>query len=474
VHTPPEGPIFDRLATDKLALRIFEEDPALENIIIDLPEREDAISSLGQATEIEVVRHFTRLSTLNFDIDRGMYPLGSCTMKHNPRLNEAVAAMPALANCHPYWPEAHLTFQERVMDELARDLAHLSGFDHVCLLPAAGAHGELTATFMMRACHLSRGEPQKDVILIPDSAHGTNPASVSMAGMTSRQISTGPEGYLRLQDVEQHLDDRVAGLMVTNPNTLGIYERDFASIAAALHAKGAFLYVDGANLNAIMGIVKPGEVGADVLHFNLHKTFSTPHGGGGPGSGPIGFNEDLAPFAPGSGDPRSIGPMKAFRGQWGMFLRAWVYIRTLGGAGLEDVSREAVLNACYLRKALEGVLHLPYPTSTLHEVVFSDKALPNEITTQDLAKRLLDHGFHPPTAYFPIHVKGALMIEPTETEPKEEIDRFVDAVKAVVREAAEDPGTVKSAPHDTPVRRVDEVKAARTLDLRWTPPGIND
>ena len=467
MRTIPEGAIFQRLAQDKEGLRPFAADPILENTPLDLPEREDAFARLGQVTEVEVVRHYTRLSNLNFDIDRGMYPLGSCTMKHNPRLNEAVAARPELMDCHPYWPEEYQEFHRRVMEELADDLARISGFDHVCLQPAAGAHGELTAAFMIRAYHLDRGHPERDVILIPDSAHGTNPASVAMAGMRARQVPSGPDGFLRLEDVEPHLDERLAGLMMTNPNTLGIYERECARIAEALHERDALLYQDGANLNAIMGVVLPGRIGADVMHFNLHKTFTTPHGGGGPGSGPIGFNEKLAPYAPGSGDPRSIGPVKAWYGQWGMFIRAWAYIRSLGGEGLLEVSREAVLNANYLRRRLEGVLHLPYSTPTLHEVVFTDRDLPNEVRTSDLAKRLLDHGFHPPTVYFPIHVQGALMIEPTETEPKDEIDRFVEAVTTTVREAAEDPDLVKGAPHTPPVGRVDEVHAARTLDLVW-------
>ncbi|MCA9322467.1 MAG: aminomethyl-transferring glycine dehydrogenase subunit GcvPB, partial [Planctomycetes bacterium] len=287
------------------------------------------------------------------------------------------------------------------------------------------------------------------------------------AGFSCKQVPSGPDGYLRFEDVEPFIDERVAGIMVTNPNTLGIYERDFTRIAEALHAKDALVYMDGANFNAIMGIFRPGKIGADVMHWNLHKTFTTPHGGGGPGSGPIGFNANLAPYAPGSGDPRSIGPVKAYLGQWGMFIRTWCYIRALGGQGLTEVSEEAIINANYLRKRLEGKLHLPYKTPTLHEVVFSDKNLPNGVITKDLAKRLIDHDFHPPTVYFPIMVPGAIMIEPTETEPKAELDRFVDAMISILEEAKSNPEIVKSAPHKTAVSRVDETRAARDLDLVW-------
>lgn len=464
-----EGTIFRHLAPDKHGLQVYTPDPDLEALPLDMEERSDTFPDIGQATEVEVVRHYTRLSRMNFDIDRGMYPLGSCTMKHNPRLHEAVAAEPRFSDAHPYWPEEHLELHRRIMAELARDLAEISGFDRVCLLPAAGAQGELTATFMIRRYHDSRGGGDRRVVLFPDSAHGTNPASAAMAGMQTRQIASGPDGWLRLEDLEPHLDDSVAALMVTNPNTLGIYEREFRRIADALHERDALLYVDGANMNAVMGIIRPGRIGADVMHFNLHKTFTTPHGGGGPGSGPIGFNEKLAPFAPDSGKRESIGPVKAYLGQWGMFLRAWIYIRTLGGRGLTDVSREAVLNNNYLRHLLQGVLHLPFGTTTLHETVFNDHDLPGGVTTADLAKRLIDHGFHPPTVYFPIHVHGALMVEPTETEPPEELERFADAVKAVVEEAGRDPEAVKGAPKSTPVGRVDEVFAARNLDLRWVP-----
>lgn len=469
MRTIPEGPIFDRASDDKPGFTAFTADPALDALPLEFEERADLLPGFTQAAEVEVVRHYTRLSTLNYDIDRGMYPLGSCTMKHNPRLNERVAADPHFRDPHPYWPDSHLAAHRRVAAELARDLAEISGFDRVCLQPAAGAHGELAAVLMIRAWHLKNGHAGKDVVLIPDSAHGTNPASAALAGFRCVQVKSGPDGWLRLEDLKPHLDDRVAAIMITNPNTVGIYEREFEAIAHAMHERGALVYMDGANLNAMMGIFRPGKIGADIMHFNLHKTFTTPHGGGGPGSGPIGFNARLAPFAPDSGGPDSIGPVKAWLGQWGMYIRAWTYIRSLGGRGLRQVSEEAVLNANYVRKSLEGVLHLPYATPTLHEVVFTDKGLPNEITTSDFAKRLIDHGFHPPTVYFPIHVRGSIMIEPTETETRDELDRFVAAVKAVVAEAAEHPESLRTAPHTTPVSRVDEVQAARRLDLRWSP-----
>ncbi|MAG58024.1 MAG: glycine dehydrogenase (aminomethyl-transferring) [Planctomycetes bacterium] len=461
-----ESPIFNLARADKHGFEVNHPDAELDQRPLGFEERSD-IGGMEQTTEIEVVRHYTRLSTVNYDIDRGIYPLGSCTMKHNPRLNEAVAADPTWRDPHPYWPESSLEGHRRVMEELASDLGEISGFDHVSLLPAAGAHGELTAVFMIRAYHLRSGNPDKRTFLIPDSAHGTNPASAAMAGFKCKQVKSGPDGYLRLEDLEPHFNDDVAAIMITNPNTLGIYERQFEEIAQALHDLDALVYMDGANLNAMMGYFRPGRIGADVMHFNLHKTFTTPHGGGGPGSGPIGFNDKLAPFAPEA--ENGIGPVKAYLGQWGMFIRAWTYIRSLGGTGLKQASEEAVLNANYLRKRLGDVLDIPYDTPTLHEVVFSDKNLPNDVTTADLAKRLIDYGIHPPTVYFPIHVKGALMVEPTETETLEELDRFVASIRSIILEALDEPDRLKTAPHTTPVSRVDEVKAARELNLRWTP-----
>ncbi len=469
MFTIPERPIFHRATSSQPGFRVVGENSAVDSIPLDLPRRTDGCGGMEQASEIDVIRHYTRLSTMNFDINRGMYPLGSCTMKHNPVVNEKVAADPHFANVHPYWPAEFRKAHTQVMAELAKDLAEVSGFDQVSLLPAAGAQGELAAVFMMKAYLDHHGLSHKKVMLIPDTAHGTNPASAAMAGFECKQIPSGPDGFLRLEDVTPHLKDDVAGIMVTNPNTLGICERDFTKVADAIHKAGGLVYMDGANFNAIMGIFQPGKIGADVMHFNLHKTFTTPHGGGGPGAGPIGFNDKLAPFASESGRPESIGPVKAYLGQWGMFIRAWTYIRSLGGQGLREVSEEATLNANYLRKHLENDLHLPYRTPTLHEVVFTDKNLPNGVITGDLAKRIIDYGFHPPTVYFPIMVRGAIMIEPTETEPQVELDRFIATMKQVIKEAHDTPDLVKSAPHTTPVRRLNETLAARQLDLRWKP-----
>lgn len=469
MRTVEEGSIFERASADQPGFEVNAPNPALDGLDLGFAVREDGLGGMQQASEVDVVRHYTRLSTLNFDIDRGMYPLGSCTMKHNPRLNEAVAAMDPWANAHPLWPDRYLEGHKQIMSELSRDLAEVSGFDHCSILPAAGAQGELTATFMIKAYHEKKGNHHKKVVLFPDSAHGTNPASAAMVGFQCKEVKSGPDGTLRLEDLKPHLTDEVAAIMVTNPNTLGVYETEFAEIADAIHELDGLVYMDGANFNAVMGIFLPGKIGADVMHFNLHKTFTTPHGGGGPGSGPIGYNDKLAEFAPESAGPDSIGPVKAYLGQWGMFIRAWTYIRSLGGEGLAEVSREAVLAANYLREQLRDHLHLAFETPTMHEVVFTDQQLPNGVTTSDIAKRLIDYGFHPPTVYFPIHVKGALMIEPTETEPKHELDRFVAAVSAIVQEAHHDPERVKTAPHTTPVSRVDEVKAARDLNLRWAP-----
>lgn len=439
----------------------------MDSIELDYPKRSDGVGGMTQTTEIDVVRHYTRLSNQNFDIDRGMYPLGSCTMKHNPRINEAIAADPFWSFAHPYWPEDCLESYRSIMNELSADLATLGGFDAVSLMPAAGAHGELASVFMMRAYHEAKGNHLKNVILFPDTAHGTNPASAAMAGFKCKQIKSDADGTLSYEAVKPYLDETVAGIMVTNPNTLGAYETDFVKIADAIHELDGLVYMDGANFNAIMGVFRPGKIGADIMHWNLHKTFTTPHGGGGPGSGPIGFNKNLAPFAPEATGPESIGRVKAFFGQWGMFIRAWAYIRSLGGVGCKEVSEEAVLNSNYLRSLLEKHLSLATDAPTLHETVFTDADLPNGVTTRDLAKRLIDHGFHPPTIYFPIMVDGAIMVEPTETEPMKELERFAEAIARIVVEAEESPEMVKTAPHTTDVARVDEVRAARELDLRF-------
>ncbi len=438
-------------------------------------------AALCELDEPTVVRHFTRLSAWNHGIDLGMYPLGSCTMKYNPRLNEAAVRREGFSRLHPYLPESMCQGALEMMWELERALCEITGLVRCTLQPAAGAQGELCGMKMIRAFHRARGNPRSKV-LVPDTAHGTNPASSRLAGYDVVEIASGPEGFLEAETVRQQLDGEVAAIMLTNPNTLGVFERDIAQIADLMHRAGALVYCDGANLNSLMGISRPGDMGVDVLQVNLHKTFSTPHGGGGPGSGPVGVSAALEPFLPvplvertteGSfrldfERPQSIGRVKAYFGNFAVMLRAWAYIREMGGAGLRRATELAVLNANYLRARLAGKLKLACPGDSLHEVVFSQESLePLGVTTLDLAKRLLDHGFHPPTIYFPLVVHGALMIEPTETESRETLDEFVTAIENILREARQDPQTVRTAPHCTPVGRLDEVEAARRPVLRW-------
>ncbi|OGP59893.1 MAG: glycine dehydrogenase (aminomethyl-transferring) [Deltaproteobacteria bacterium RBG_13_61_14] len=432
-------------------------------------------------SEPEVLRHYSRLSSWNYGVDQGFYPLGSCTMKHNPRLNEAVAALPGFAFIHPEQPADQVQGALRLMHELARALAEISGMDAVSLQPAAGAHGELCGMLMIRAYHQARGDARRKV-LIPDTAHGTNPASSALAGYEVVEVPTGPDGLLHPDTVAEFMDESVAGLMLTNPNTLGLFESYIAEVAEAVHKKGGLVYGDGANLNALMGIARPGDMGIDVIQFNLHKTFSTPHGGGGPGAGPVGVKKHLEPYLPvpiiterqGRYDydwdrPQSIGKVGQYYGNFGVMVRAGAYIRRLGGQGLAEASRLAILNANYLRVKLRDHFHLPHPDACLHECVFSDKGLPSEVTTLDLAKRLMDYGFHPPTIYFPLVVHGALMVEPTESESKETLDQFIEAMVQISREARENPDLLQSAPQRTPVGRLDEVRAARKPILRWQP-----
>jgi len=445
--------------------------------------RRERVEGMPELSEVEVVRHFTRLSRLNFAIDLGLYPLGSCTMKHNPKVNEWAARLPGFARVHPYTP-AHLAQGcLELMHELEQMLCAITGMDAVSLQPSAGAQGELTGIMLIRAYLASQGNPRK-VVLVPDSAHGTNPATVSFCGYTAEQVRSDEKGCVDLGSLERRVDDTVAAMMVTNPNTLGVFEENITRVAEVLHERGALLYMDGANMNAMIGITRPGDAGADVMHLNLHKTFSTPHGGGGPGAGPVAVKKRLEPFLPvprvvaegGSfrldyDRPQSIGRVRSFYGNFGMFVRAYAYIRALGAKGLREAGETAILNANYLRKGLEGVLHLPYNRPSYHEVVLSDREIQKEtgVRTLDLAKRLMDFGFHPPTVYFPLIVPGALMIEPTETESREELDAFIAALKTVVEEARTDPEMVKTAPHTTPVRRLDEVAAARQPRVRWKP-----
>ncbi len=453
----------------------------------DLPSEllRGPIAELPALFELEVVRHFTRLSAWNYGIDTGFYPLGSCTMKYNPKSSEALARLPGFANAHPLLPEELAQGSLELMWKLERALSEISGFAATTLTPAAGAQGELCGVMMIRAYHLSRGNARRKV-LIPDTAHGTNPATSALNGYEVVQLASGPDGRLHPEAVRAAMDEDVAAIMITNPNTLGIFESHIAEIAEIVHAKGGLVYGDGANLNALLGVARPGDMGFDVMQFNLHKTFATPHGGGGPGSGPVAVTEALAPFLPlpvvaREGErfrlvqsererPQSIGKLREFHGNFGMFVRAYALIREYGPEGLRATGQLAVLNANYVRAKLKDVYHLPFETDSLHEVVFTDKALkPSGVTTMDVAKRLIDHGFHPPTVYFPLVVPGALMIEPTETESKETIDRFVTAMRDVADQVKTDPEGVKAAP-EKPVRaRLDETRAARKPVLRWRP-----
>lgn len=434
---------------------------------------------LPQLSELDVVRHYTRLSQWNFGVDSGMYPLGSCTMKYNPKTNEVQASRQGFAGAHPLSGEEFSRGALKLMYQLEQYLARITGFDAVTLQPAAGAHGELAGMLMIHAYHAKSGK-QRSKIIIPDTAHGTNPASATLCGYKSINIRSGPDGILELETVARVMDEDTAGIMVTNPNTLGLFETNMKEIADIVHEKGGLVYGDGANMNAIMGIVKPGEIGIDVLHLNLHKTFSTPHGGGGPGSGPVAVVKKLAPFLPvprvrrkldtyhfETDCPDTIGRMHTFYGHFGIMVRAYAYILSMGAKGLEDVSKFAVLNANYVKESLKGTLNLPYDKPCMHECVFNDEfQKAHQITTMDMAKRLLDYGFHPPTVYFPLVVDGAFMVEPTETESKEHIDQFIEAVKAITEEAETDSEKLKKAPFLTKVTRLDEVTAARKPCLR--------
>ncbi len=433
-------------------------------------------------SEMEVVQHFHRLSQLNYAVDEGLYPLGSCTMKYNPRLNEEVARLPGFTAVHPLLPVNRIQGALRVMWELGEALKTITGMAGVTLQPAAGAHGELTGMLMIRKALAARGE-KRDAVLVPDSAHGTNPATASFAGFRSVEIPSGEDGTVDLAALDNLMDERVAAIMLTVPNTLGVFEHRIVEIAELVHGRGGLIYLDGANLNSFAGRALPGLMGADAMHINLHKTFSTPHGGGGPGAGPVVVSDALLPYLPTPRvvrtddrfeleweDPQSIGPMRGFYGNFLILVRALAYIQSLGADGLREMSEVAVLYANLVRHRLEGVYHLKYGTPSLHEVVFDDSLQArHEVHNTDIAKRLLDYGFHPPTMSFPLIVHGALMIEPTESAPPEEVEAFCDAMLAIAREAEEEPELVRSAPHDTPVRRVDEVRAARNLKVRWQP-----
>lgn len=437
-------------------------------------------NELPEVSEIDLVRHFTRLSNLNHHVDKGFYPLGSCTMKYNPKVNEYTSRLSGFTNLHPSEPEDLTQGALQLMFELGEFLKEITGFDAITLQPAAGAQGELTGMLIVRKYFEKRGETRR-VVLIPDSAHGTNPASVTLSGFQAVQIKSTPEGLIDLAELKNACSDCVACLMVTNPNTLGMFEKEIKQICELMHRYGALVYLDGANLNAYVGIHRPGDAGFDLMHINLHKTFSTPHGGGGPGSGPVAVKKHLEPYLPvpvvrftegkywlDYQRPDSIGRVLAFNGQFAVLIRAYTYIRMLGSAGLKDVAECAVLNANYIRKALEGVFDLPYPRPPLHEVVFSATNLKKfGVRTLDVAKRLLDYGIHAPTIYFPLIVPEALMIEPTETESLESLDDFISAMKAIAEEARSNPENLTGAPFTTPVRRLDEAKASRQLDVSY-------
>ncbi len=445
------------------------------------------IPLMPEVSEVDVVRHYTRLSRWNFGVDQGFYPLGSCTMKYNPKIDEDAAGLPGFANVHPLAPPGDIQGCVDLMGELARCLAEISGLDGVTLAPAAGAHGEMTGMLMVRAWHDSRGNPRSKVI-IPDSAHGTNPASVAFCDYRVVQVASNARGLVDTAALAALMDEETAGIMITNPNTLGLFEEEIHRIADIVHAKGGLVYMDGANLNAIMGMARPGDMGVDVMHFNLHKTFATPHGGGGPGAGPVGVKAPLEPFLPvpvlrrgdgrwhlaEEGRPRSIGRVKAFGSNFLVLVKAYAYIRSMGAVGLREASEAAVVNANYLRRKLAGTFHLPHDRTCMHEVVFSDRNQQPAAGTTDIAKRLIDRGFHPPTIHFPLIVKGALMIEPTETESRETLDRFVLAMEEIAREARETPELLKGAPEGTRLGRLDETAAARKPRLRWTPPEPGD
>jgi glycine dehydrogenase subunit 2 len=443
--------------------------------------------NLPELNELEVTRHYVNLSQLNFAVDTGFYPLGSCTMKYNPKVNEWAARLSGFAALHPSTPDGAAQGTLQLLWELEQSLAEIAGMRAVTLQPAAGAQGELTGILMIRAYHRSRGDVGRSDVLVPDSSHGTNPATASMAGFRTVTIPSAPDGGVDVDAFRAALGPRTAAVMITNPSTLGLFESRIGDLLDAVHAAGALAYMDGANLNAILGRFKPGEAGFDVMHFNVHKTFSTPHGGGGPGAGPVGVGEKLLPFLPSprvlrepdgtfrlerSGErPTSIGRMRSFVGSAGVLVRAYAYIRAHGADGLREVSDDAVLAANYLKRRLAGVYDIPYDRPCKHEFVASSTTLKREtgVRTLDVAKRLIDHGFHPPTVYFPLIVDEAMLIEPTETESVETLDAFADALVAIAAEARDTPEVVHDAPHTTPVRRLDEAAAARQPNLRWRP-----
>lgn len=477
-----EPVIFEKSAPGRVGIGPAHPDVPEADPASTLPAKflRDAIEGFPDVAEVDVMRHYTRLSEWNFGVDSGFYPLGSCTMKYNPKINEAAARMPGFAMLHPYQPEALTQGALELMHSLENYLAEISGMEAVTLQPSAGAHGELCGLLMMSAYFKDQGRPRTKII-IPDTAHGTNPASSALAGFKVVPVKTEGHGALTVEAVRAVMDEDTAGLMLTNPNTIGLFERNIKEIADLIHSKGGFVYCDGANMNAIMGLVKLGELGVDVVQFNLHKTFSTPHGGGGPGSGPVGVGRALEPYLPcprikKDGEtfsldfdrPRSIGRMKSFYGNFSIMVRAYSYMRRMGAEGLKRAAEVAILNANYVKERLKGTYHLAFDEPCMHEAVFSDRLqLGYGVSTMDIAKRLIDYGYHPPTVYFPLVVPGAIMIEPTETETVDTLDRFIEVMKAIAEEAKTNPQLLKDAPTKTKIRRVDETRAAREPVLRW-------
>ena len=471
--------IFDKSVPERIGCELPALDvPVQQNVLPQALLRESL--NLPELSELDVVRHYTQLSRKNFAIDLGFYPLGSCTMKYNPKINEDCARLPGFALLHPLVAEEFCQGALQLMYELQEYLKDILGMDGVTLQPNAGAHGELTGIMIIKAYFASKVPKQhRTKILIPDSAHGTNPASAALCNFECVPVKTNDKGCVDLDDLRSKMNEDVAGIMLTNPNTLGLFERDILEVTKIVHDKGGLVYGDGANLNAIVGVVRPGDLGFDIIHVNLHKTFSTPHGGGGPGSGPVGVKQDLVKFLPhphmvktengysfDSPTKESIGQVRVFYGNFGMFVRAYTYMRALGYSGIRAIAENAVLNANYLMHKLKQHYHLAYNTLCKHEFVLSDKNMPNHVTTNDIAKRLLDYEFHAPTIYFPLVVPGAIMIEPTETESKETMDAFVDAMITIKEEAEKNPEMVKTAPHTTPISRVDSVRAARDPKLK--------
>jgi glycine dehydrogenase subunit 2 len=483
-----EGAIFERSRPGKIGYKLSALDveaQPIEDLIDPRLLRDDDLRGLPEVSEVDVIRHFTRISTWNYAVDYGMYPLGSCTMKYNPKLNERVSRFDGFASAHPYTPDEFAQGNLELLRELQDALAEITGLPGVSLQPAAGAQGEMTGLMVIRKCLESRGNARKTV-LIPDSAHGTNPASAAICGYQVQTIKSNAQGAIDLDALRAAVNEDVAALMLTNPSTLGLFEENIEAVCRILHDAGGFVYMDGANMNALVGVTRPGDMGVDVIHLNLHKTFSTPHGGGGPGAGPIAVTAELEPFLPfprvveevtdqgvrlrlDYDRPHSIGRVRAFHGNFSVLVRALCYILTLGPDGLREATETAVLNANYIAHHLKADYELAVEGKAMHEVIFNDKRQQaSGVHTLDIAKRLIDYGFHPMTIYFPLVVPGAIMIEPTESEGRDELDLFIDAMRSIAREAAQTPEMVKNAPHSTRIGRLDEAAAARKPILRWT------